>query len=163
MMLDKDLLELFNTRINHEESSSRLYLKMSVHLQDIGYFNAAKLWHKFAQEELEHANIAREYLLALDILPETRDIIVPDKSFEGLDGVIRTTLQHEYEVTQECEDLAKAALKAMCMKSFNIAQKYIAIQIHELEEYHDMKNRLDLFGTDPVQLRLYDNELKDKL
>jgi len=163
MMLDKDLLELFNYRINQEEASSRLYLKMSTHLNDVGYFNAAKLWRKFAEEELEHADIARNYLLALDIEPETRDIIVPLKTFSGLDGVINTTLEHEYEVTQQCEDLAKACLKQLCFKSFSIAQKYVDIQIHELEEYHDMKNRLDLFGTDPISLRIYDNELKDKL
>jgi ferritin len=163
MLLDKELLDLFNYRINQEEASSRLYLKMSIHLQDIGYFNAAKLWRKFANEELEHADIARDYLLALDIEPETRDIIVPDKTFVGLDGVIRTTLEHELEVTQQCEDLAKTAMKLTCMKSFKIAQKYVEIQIHELEEYHDMKNRLDLFGTDPLNLRMYDNELKDKL
>lgn len=162
-LLDDELLELFNYRINQEEASSRLYLKMSVCMQDKGYFNAAKLWRKFSEEELEHAEIARNYLLALDIEPETRNIIVPDKPCDGLDVCINSTLEHEYEVTQQCEDLAQACLKKMCMKSFKIAQKYIKIQIHELEEYHDMKNRLDLFGTDPIQLRLYDNELKDKL
>lgn len=163
MMLDKELLELFNYRINQEEASARLYLKMSIHLNDVGYFNAAKLWKKFSEEEREHADIARKYLLALDIEPETRDIIVPSKEFNGLDGVINATLEHEYEVTQQCEDLAKACLKQLCFKSFSIAQEYIKIQIHELEEYHDMKNRLDLFGTDPISLRLYDNELKDML
>ena len=162
-MLDDELIELFNYRINQEEASSRLYLKMSVCLQDIGYFNAAKLWRKFSEEELEHAEIARNYLLALDIEPETRDIKVPDRDCTGLDVCIKSTLEHEHEVTEQCEILAKTCLEKMCMKSFKIAQKYIEIQIHELEEYHDMKNRLDLFGNDPVQLRLYDNELKDKL
>jgi ferritin len=163
VLISDTLIEMFNQRIANEEASARLYLKMSVHLQDLGYFNAAKLWKKFSEEELEHADIARSYLLALDIKPQTRDIIVPVASFDHLDTVIEATLTHEYEVTKQCDELAKQCLLEFDMRAFTIAQKYLDIQIHELEEYHDMKNRLDLFGRDVVSLRLYDNELEKML
>lgn len=162
-LITPTLQEMFNVRINNEEASARLYLKMAVRLQDLGYFNSAKLWRKFSNEELEHAEIARQYLLALDILPDTRDIVVPNVEFDGLDTVIEATLEHEYEVTRQCEELAKQCLKDMDFKAFGIAQKYVAIQVHELEEYHDLKNRLDLFGRDPISLRIYDNELEKML
>lgn len=161
-VLDQKLIDLLNYRINQEELSSRIYLSMSVYLQDVGYVGAAKLWSKYAEEELKHADWARDFLLALDIQPETQPIGEVPQTFTGLPDIINRTLDHELEVTRQCQELAKAALSAMEFMVFGLAQKYVNEQVEELEKSFDLVNRLKLFGEDKVSLRMFDEELGEK-
>ncbi len=159
-LVSDTLIELLQYRINEEEVSSRLYLAMAMCLEKEGYFGAAKLWKKYSSEELIHADWARDFLLAMDIKPETRPLREVQTMFPGyLPEIIDLTVQHEYMVTAQCEALAKAALTDFNFKVFVLAQKYVAEQIEELEKVHNLKDRLETFGRDSVNLRLFDNEL----
>ncbi len=158
-MIKSNLIELLNYRIQREQYSSRVYHAMYLWLQDIGYTGAAKLWKKYSEEELKHASWAENYLLSLDIKPDVRSLEQPKCEFTGLDDVVMCTLDHELLITNECNELAKIALSEMDMMTFNLGMKYVNEQVEELEKAYDLVNRLKLFGTDPVSLRLFDNEL----
>lgn len=158
--LSENMVSMLNARINSEELSSRIYLAMSLWLEDKGYFNAAKLWAKYASEENNHANWAREHLLSFNIRPKTMSLMPVENEYTGLDDIIRKSLEHEMKVTYECKELAKAAFEEMDMNTFVLAQKYVKEQSEELNKVFNLTNLLDVYGTDKLSLALLDHELE---
>ena len=162
-LISDRIKELLNYRIQREELSSRIYLAMSIWLEDKAYLNSAKLWKKNADEELTHAQWAREYLLSLNLLPETRPLEEVQNEFESLGDIIRKSLEHEILITQECSELAKACMEEGDFLCFSLAQKYIAEQKEELQKSYDLLNLLDSYGEDKLSLALLDSSLSSFL
>lgn len=161
--LSENIISQLNARINSEELSSRTYLAMSLWLEDKAYFNAAKLWAKYASEENNHADWAREHLLSFNIRPKTMSLMPVENEYTGLDDIIRKTLEHEMKVTYECKMLAKAALEEMDMNTFVLAQKYVKEQNEELDKAYSLTSLLDVYGTDKLNLALLDHAIEDML
>lgn len=158
-MISTRVIQELNKRIQREQYSSRVYHAMYLWLQDKGYEGAAKLWKKYSEEEMKHASWAEDFLDSFNIKPEIMALQEPPCEFEGLGDVIRKTLEHETQITEECNDLAKVCLADLDFNSFNLAMKYVAEQTEEMEKSFYLLNRLELFGEDPVSLRMFDNEL----
>ena len=64
--ISNNIENLINYRISQEEYSSRLYLAMSNWLQNNGYNGASKLFKKWTDEEMVHANFSYSYLQTSD-------------------------------------------------------------------------------------------------
>lgn len=161
--LSDKIVDLLNFRILEEEKSSRIYLAFSLELQDKAYFNAAKLYKKYSDEELVHANKAREYLMSFNILPKTQPIPSVENEVGGLVEIINKTLEHEALVTQQCKDLAKAAMEDGDYLTFALAHFYLEEQREELEKSWDYKNHIETFGTDKIALKLLDDYIGETL
>lgn len=160
MIISQRIIDLFNYRIKKEEESSRLYLSMSVWAGINGLFGAEKLWKKYADEELEHAGWARQFLLDMNIKPIIPQLDQQQQEFEGLSDIITKTLEHEVDVTQQCNELAKACMEESDFISFNVAQQYTGEQINEIAKATYWRDRLEVFGTSAVSIRLLDDEMK---
>ena len=132
---------------------------MSIWLDFKGFNGAAKLWSKYSQEELKHAEWAYEYLLDMDIKPEVPSLEKPDNEFDGLTDIVYRSYEHEQEVTRQCQELASAAWKDGDFMALELAQKYLAEQQEELAKTNYWINRLTAFGSDPVLLRELDEEM----
>jgi len=162
-LLDKSCTEHLQQRVTNEDTSARLYLAMSLWLENKGYVNAAALWRVYANEEMTHADWARKYLLSFGVLPETRTLEEVKMEFTGLPQIIEASLEHEVKVTKECKELANHALKDGDHMLHTLAHKYLTEQIGELEKLTTLKDQLEAFGTDKIAMRLFDHELKDYL
>lgn len=158
-MISDNMVNLLNYRIQQEELSSRLYLAMSQWLDFVGFTGAAKLWKKYSEEEMKHAEWAYDFLQGLSIMPTVPALEAPPVSFEGLSDVILKSLAHEEEVTRQCEELAMQSLQENSFLVHQLALKYVAEQHEELEKSYLLKDRLELFGTSEVSLRMFDEEL----
>lgn len=157
--LNDNIVKLLNFRIEQEEFSSRLYLAMSVWLEYNGYSGAAKLWKKYSNEEMQHAQWAYQYLLDLDAMPVVPAIKQPTLEFNSLPDIVLLSKQHEDEVTLQCQQLAGEALKHADFMTLEIAQKYLREQIEELAKSQYWIDWLNASGTDKTVLRLLDNEM----
>lgn len=153
------IIKLINYRIQQEEMSYRLYKSMAIYLDYSGFSGAAKLWNKYAQEELEHADWAYNYLLGLNIKPEVPELNSPQKEFKGLPNIIALSYKHEKEIMEQCQELSMACLEEGDMATFNLAQKYVAEQVDELKKSNFWVDRLEAFGDSKEALRLLDNEM----
>ena len=156
------LISLMNYRIAQEESSSRLYKSMAVWLDFKGYPGAAKLFDKYSQEELKHAQWAYQYLLDLDVMPKVPSLDAPESNFTSLVDIIYATYEHEQLITEQCEKLAADAFKEADFMTLHLAQHYLDEQVEELAKSNYWVNRIQEFGTDKVILLEIDEEMGDK-
>jgi len=158
-LIDDSCISFLNYRIQQEEYSSRIYLAMSMWLNNNGYLNAAKVWKKYSDEEIGHANIARDYLLNMGVQPATPALEQPAETFSGFPDIIRKSHQHEIEITQQCSDLAKHAVKDGSHMLYELALHYLREQNEEMGKTQDLVDQLEAFGEDKIAMRLFDHEL----
>jgi ferritin len=162
-LITDECVKILNYRIEQEDYSSRVYLAMSVWLEDKGYVNASKLWRKYSDEERGHADMAREYLLSLGIRPNTALLNQPIQEFSGLPQIIRDSHAHEVDITVQCKELASHAMKMGDHMLYQLAGTYLKEQIEEVGKAQNWIDQLESFGEDPIAMRLLDHEMKDYL
>jgi ferritin len=159
LLLSQEGITLLNFRIQQEELSSRVYLSMSMWLNNKGYFGAAKLWKKYSDEELKHADIARNYLLSFGVQPITPALSAPSNSYDGLPDIVKQSYNHEIIISKQCKELAAKALKEGDFMLYELALAYLKEQVEEHDKMQNWMDRLDTFGTDSILLRELDEEM----
>lgn len=162
-LIDESCISFLNYRVQQEDQSSRIYLAMSLWLDNAGYVNAAKLWKKYSDEERGHADIAREYLLNMGVQPATAVLEQPAETFTGLPDIIRKSFDHEIEITNQCSGLANHALKDGSHMLYELALHYLREQNEEHGKMQNWIDQLNAFGEDKIAMRLLDHEIKDYL
>lgn len=155
----ENCIEILNQRIEQEELSARLYEAMSLWLNDKGYTGAAKSWKKDSEGEMEHAQWAKDFLLALGVNPKLPLLTAPQHEFTGLPDIIRQTYAHEIKITEQCNALANYAYMNGNHLLYQLAAKYLTEQAEELAKSQDLIDKLQAFGESEIAMKLFDNEL----
>lgn len=161
-IISDNIIKWLNYRIEQEEYSSRLYKSMAVWLEFNGYSGAAKLWNAYAEDEKIHAGWAYQYLLDLNIKPIVPALPAPENSFRDLPQIIAMSLKHELAITHQCENLARTSQEEGDYTTLGLAQQYLKEQVEELGKTQYWVDRLNIFGTDKIALRLLDQEMGEK-
>lgn len=161
--LSEKIQKLLAYRIEQEEYSSRIYKAMSQYLNYNGYEGAAALWNKYSEEESVHAQKVTTFLLDLNYLPPVPVINSPPIEYDGLVDIIKKSLEHEQEVTRQCQELAAAALEEKDFLTYGLAQFYVTEQVEELDKTQFWVDQLETFGTSEVALQLLDEKMGDKV
>lgn len=162
-LLSDDCVDYLNYRVQQEEYSGRIYLAMSMWLDNNGYVNAAKIWRKYSNEEMAHSDIARTYLLSMGVQPDTPVLESPEQNFTGLPQIIEKSYDHEIVVTKQIKELADDAMKKMDHMLYEFALAYLKEQVEEHNKMQNWVDQLNAFGTDKIAMRLLDHEMKDYL
>lgn len=136
--INEEVIKLLNYRVQQEQYSSKVYEQMSAWLQNASFLSSAKVWAKFAEEELVHAELAKDYLLSFNIMPELMVIEEAPNNFECIDDIIKATFDHEVLVTQQCLDLTNKAMELKDWTLFALGQKYNEIQRVEMDEVYNL-------------------------
>jgi ferritin len=163
ILLSDDCVEYLNYRVQQEEYSGRIYLAMSMWLDNNGYVNAAKLWRRYSNEEMAHSDIARTYLLSMGVQPMTPKLDAPNQTFSGLPEIIEMSYDHEIVVTKQIKELAADAMKKADHMLYEFALAYLKEQVEEHNKMQNWVDQLNSFGTDKIAMRLLDHEMKDYL
>jgi len=156
----KECIDILNYRIEQEEYSSRFYQIMSLWLNDHGYTGAASAWLKDSEDEMKHAQWAKDFLLDMGVTPKLPALKEPPQVFTGLPDIIKQSYAHEIMVTQQCNELASHALKYSNHLLYQLALKYLTEQQEELGKVQTYMDKLEAFGEDKIAMRLFDEELK---
>lgn len=162
-LLSDDCVEYLNYRVQQEEYSGRIYLAMSMWLDNNGYVNAAKLWRRYSNEEMSHSDIARTYLLSMGVQPDTPILESPEQNFTGLPEIIEKSYDHEIVVTKQIKELATDAMSKGDHMLYEFALAYLKEQVEEHNKMQNWVDQLNAFGTDKIAMRLLDHEMKDYL
>jgi ferritin len=159
-LIDDSCISFLNYRVQQEDQSARIYLAMSLWLDNNGYVNAAKLWKKYSDEERGHADIARQYLLNMGVQPATPSLEQPAETYTGLPDIIYQSFDHEVEITKQCSDLATHAMKDGSHMLYELALHYLKEQNEEHGKMQNWVDQLKAFGEDKIAMRLLDHEIK---
>lgn len=159
-LISPHCVDYLNYRIQQEEYSSRIYMSMSMWLNNKGYQGAAALWRKYSEEELKHAEWSREYLLSFGIQPVTPRLDQPQQDFSGLPEIIDMSFDHEVEVSEQCKQMADESFKMGDHMLYELALRFLKEQVEEHNKMQNWVDQLEAFGTDKIALRLLDNEMK---
>lgn len=158
-IISDTIIGLLNFRIQQEEQSARLYKSMAICLNDRGYVGAAQLWQSYSVEELDHANWAIKYLQKLGIKPELAELEKPQSEFKDLQNILALSYKHEYEVLEQCKELANACIQDSDYMTLQLAQKYLTEQAEELEKLTIFIDMLESFGDGKAFLKILDQEM----
>ena len=158
-LLDDSCASYLNYRIQQEEYSARIYLAMSMWLNNEGYMGAAALWRTYSDEEMKHADIARKYMLSFGVQPATPRLDQPKQTFSGLPEIIKLSFEHEIVVSQQIKDMANHALSDGDHMLYELCLAYLKEQVEEHDKTQTWMDKLESFGTDKIALRLLDNEM----
>jgi ferritin len=158
-LLSKKIVDTLNYRIQQEDYSSRLYEQLALWLNDNGYLNTSLLYKRYASEESNHANWAKSFLLDYGVTPCLMKLESPEMEISGLKDVFEVTLEHELDITRQCEELAIMALKEGNHVLYVLASKYCAEQ---QEEIGKAITNLDIFKLSTDML-IIDHYVGDKL
>ena len=159
--LSEAMVNLLNYRIEQEEFSSRLYLSMSLWANNKGYLGAGKLFKKYSDEELLHADKAKEMLLANGIQPITPALEKPKQEFENLPKAIKEGFNHETEITKQCYALTKGAYTEENYMVAELGLWYVKEQVEELDKFQTLLDRLEVFNEKEDMLRELDEEMEE--
>jgi ferritin len=158
-LLTEECEQYLNYRVQQEEYSARIYLSMAMWLENEGYLGAGKLWKKYSDEEMLHANDARTYLLSMGVQPITPMLEAPSQVYSGLPEIIKKSYEHEIEVTTQIKDLSTHALSINDHMLYTLGQIYLKEQVEEHNKMQNWIDRLSAFGEDKLALRFLDNEM----
>lgn len=158
-LLTEECEQYLNYRVQQEEYSARIYLSMAMWLENEGYLGAGKLWKKYSDEEMLHANDARTYLLSMGVQPITPMLEAPSQVYSGLPEIIKKSYEHEIEVTTQIKDLSTHALSINDHMLYTLGQTYLKEQVEEHNKMQNWIDRLSAFGEDKLALRFLDEEM----
>ena len=136
--INEGVIKILNYRIQQEQYSSKVYEQMSLYLANESYIIMAKVWSNFAEEELEHAELAKQYLLSFNIMPELMVIEEPINDFKDARDIIQKTYDHECKITLDCLELTNKAIEWKDWTLFALGQKYNEIQRVEMDEVNSL-------------------------
>lgn len=156
-LLSKEAIADLEYRINQEEFSGRLYEDMSLWFEDKGYVNFAALYDKYSKEEFSHASWSKRFLLAYDIKPCLKAIPSPEAEYSSCMDILEATIEHEKQITNQCQAFAINALKRGEITLHQLALKYCAEQVEELDKAFTIR---DIAGLTSDMLGL-DNYIKE--
>jgi len=158
-MIEEHCIKYLQYRIQQEELSSRIYLSMSMWLNNEGYTGAASLWKKYSDEEMTHAGWSREYLLAMGVTPGTPVLEAQTYVYSGLPEIIQMSYDHEIVVTKQIKEMASDAMKKGDHMLYELCLRYLKEQVEEHDKTQTWLDKLNTFGNDKIALRLLDEEM----
>lgn len=162
-LYSQEVVDALNYRIVEEEKSARLYDAMSAWLCNNGYLGAGALWKDYAKEEWAHAEWSRGYLIGLGVQPKYQTIPEVKNTYTSLPAIIKESLAHEVEITQQCNDLSKTAMQKADFLLLELSSRYMKEQHEEVAKILDWEDQLKAFGTEGAALRLLDTEMGKKV
>ena len=156
-LISQEAINMLQYRIQQEQYSSKLYEQMSLYLNNEAYLNMAKVWAKFSEEELKHAELAKKYLLSFNVMPELMVIEEPINDFKDARDIIQKTFDHEVILFNQIKELSNKAMELKDWSLFTLAQEYLEIQVEELDEVYNLVDIAKL-TTDNLILDKYIGE-----
>lgn len=160
-MLNKKMQDALNEQINKEMYSAYLYMAMSAQATDMGLEGFAKWFMVQYHEEMFHAMKIYEFVFDRNGRVELGTIEQPPKEFDSIKDMFEKTLEHEQFVTKSINDLVDLAISEKDHATNNFLQWYVAEQVEEEKNDHEILGKIDMLtdGKKGAGLYMLDKEI----
>jgi ferritin len=158
-----ELFKMLNAQYNMEWASAMLYENMANLCDLSGLIGASVFFNKKAEEEAEHAEQFRQFILENNFLAKIENINPDSLDFEAIKGnmgtIIALALEHEKKVTASIEDMLYFSRGNGILKAEPILLKFVEEQVEEEGEFLTLLDNYDIMKTNgPVDF-IFDNKL----
>jgi ferritin len=158
-MLSKTLQNAFNDQINHELSSSYLYLSMAAYAESLnlpGFANWLKIQTK---EESGHAMKLYKFVNERGGRVELQKIEQPPLEFKSPTALFEEVLKHERKITVLINKLYEVALKEKDYAAQVLLHEFITEQVEEEASASAILETLKMAGEKGHALIMMDRQL----
>lgn len=160
--MDSKVVELLNQQISKEFYSGYLYLSISNFFYNASLDGFGKWYNIQAKEEVDHGAKIVRYLIDRDQKVRMDAIEAPKSEFENFREPIDLALKHELYVSSLINNLYGVARDAKDYPSCQFLDWYLAEQVEEEKNAHELLSKYDLTGGDPRALFLLDEYLNKR-
>ncbi|MCC8180647.1 MAG: ferritin [Planctomycetes bacterium] len=143
-ILSDKMCKLLNDQVKAEMESAYLYLGMAAWLNDIAYPGFAKWMRVQAKEEMEHAMKFYNFIEERGNRVELQPIAAPAKTWEGVEEVMKQSLEHERLVTTLIYNLVDEANAEKDHATAIFLQWFVSEQVEEEDTFRDILDQLAL-------------------
>jgi len=158
-MLSKALQKAFNDQINHELSSSYLYLSMAAYVESQNLPGFAS-WLKIqTKEEREHAMKLYKFINERGGRVELQAIEQPPLEFKSPTALFEDVLKHERKITVLINKLYELALEEKDYAAQVLLHGFISEQVEEEATASTILETLKMAGEKGHALIMMDRQL----
>lgn len=129
--LPDEVEERLQFHVKLEEKSIRFYGSLANWLDYNGYFETAKIYYGYSNEEKGHLAKVKQYLLDRDVMPETPVQEEIKQNIKTLKEALLAAQKFTINVSDEYSKTALQCLKSGCVTSFTFVQWFVNDQIKE--------------------------------
>ena len=159
---DAKLVQMFQTRINHEEQNSRVYLAMYHWAVMTGWTGTAKFLKSQSEGETKHSLAFATYLSDLDIQPVVDALPKPERqSFASLKELFLLVMDTEKQTSKEINEMYFHAHSVQDAMALQILGEYMVEQREELDLVRTVLDFLEISGEDRAALLTVDEKIGD--
>jgi ferritin len=144
MMISKAMAKRLNEQVNYEYYAFWIYQQMSFEFENIGLQVFAKLFHKQAAEEREHAEKVANYLLDQGAEVKLSKLDAPKASYKSVAEIIKAAVDHELKVTKDWNEISDLAVKEKDHASRVLADWFVEEQVEEVSSMEELLNMVKL-------------------
>ena len=162
-MLNPEKTKLIYEQINKELYSTYCFLGIANYYADQGLNGFENWFFVQTQEELDHAQLFRKYLLNNGESVVLTEIAAPDAEYKDFREPLVKALEHERFVTDCINKIYQAAYKINDFRTMQFLNWFIEEQGEEEMNADDNIKKFDLFAGDSKGLYMLDNEMKARV
>lgn len=159
--MNKRVEKALNDQIVKEASSSQFYLSMASWAETKGYNGTAKFLYKHSDEERFHMLKLVKFINERGghaVIPASEK---PPVSFESLEKIFESLLEHEMEVTDSINNLVDICLQEKDYTTHNFVQWYVSEQLEEEALARTILDKVRMIGSDKGGMYLFDRDLEN--
>jgi len=148
--ISNSIEKLLNEQIVRELESSYLYYSISKWCLDRGFFNSHKLFDKYANEEKTHADKLIDYLFSkkATYVNQPIETLFEDlKNKKSLKDMFEASLEHEYSVTDNINDIVNQCLKDNDNTTRVFLDWYVEEQTEEEDKFINVLDKYSQLDT----------------
>lgn len=158
-MLTKKIEDAINDQINAEFWSGYLYLAMSCDMEEKGYKGIANWFRVQFEEELAHARIFINHVLARGGKVNLMPIKEVPSEYDSPAQAFAKTLEHEKVVSSLINNLYSMAEDEKDYATRQMLNWFVAEQVEEEDTAREMIDNLKLIGNDGTGIYQFDRQL----
>lgn len=160
-MMNKKIERALNDQIVKESSSSQFYLSMASWAETKGYNGTAKFLYKHSDEERFHMLKLVKFVNERGGHAEIPAIEKPPVTFDSLEKIFKSLLEHEMNVTKSINNVVDICLKEKDYTTHNFIQWYVSEQLEEEALARTLLDKIRMIGSDKGGMYLFDRDLEN--
>jgi ferritin len=159
--MNKSIEKALNEQVLKEANSSQLYLSMAVWAEVQGLGGISEFLYTHSDEERQHMLKLVKFINERGGRAVVPGLDAPQTSFDSVEDVFSSLLNHEIMVTNSINELVYICLQEKDYTTHNFMQWFVAEQLEEEALARNIMDKIKMIGSDKGGLYLFDRDINN--